>query len=122
VYDVLVNRFLCAGDLSHEAHDVLVPMGAVKALRFLVDDFDFDISDFSVFAENAFAGCFQLMSTAAECQSKLHVLDCVRVFCVQLEGHVVAFVPSVLELLRAQWEHSAANNDGDEQYNLLRQG
>lgn len=92
-------------------NDVVVRITAAAALRFTVDDWDFEIDGFLPFVGDIFVRLFALLKEVTQIDSKVVLLRTVAVVADRIGARVSPYADTVLEMLPALWEEA-----GEQQY------
>ncbi|XP_041980606.1 importin-11 [Aricia agestis] len=98
--------------LSRSNEDAAVKLAAAEALRHTIDDFNFDVEQFTPFAPHALAALYDLLVESEECDTKMHVLHVVS-FVAERCGSAVARgggAGALFAALPALWAHAHNHN------------
>ncbi|ODQ67404.1 ARM repeat-containing protein [Nadsonia fulvescens var. elongata DSM 6958] len=102
IYQLLTN-FLNAED---PLNDIVVQLTAVQALRFTIDDWDFEIDGFLPFLNGFIDRIFKLMDQVKQIESKLHLLQVISVITDRVGLKIVPYADAILKILPTLWEQA----------------
>ncbi|KAJ5403372.1 hypothetical protein N7509_003243 [Penicillium cosmopolitanum] len=87
-------------------NDLVVRITAGRQLCNILDTFDFKVETFLPFAQPILASLMSLMQEVELSDTKMALLESVRVIVVKMEQHVVMLSDSILSPLPQEWEKS----------------
>jgi hypothetical protein len=97
-----------------ETNDHVVRVTAARQFKLVVDDFTFQAEPFLPYAPDILGRMMALIQEVENTETKMAVLDTIRMIAVRLEQHIVPFADHIVSILPGLWEAS-----GDE--HLLKQ-
>jgi len=90
--------------------DLVVRLAAAKAMKVVIDDFEFSVEELEPYLEQVFGLLFSLLKEVCECDTKLNVL-CVLSYLIERVGVSIRPICSaLLHYLPTLWEESASHN------------
>ncbi|XP_026326182.1 importin-11 [Hyposmocoma kahamanoa] len=98
--------------LTSSTEDAAVKLAAAEALRSTIDDFNFDVEQFSPYAPHALAALYNLLVESEECDTKMHVLHVIS-YVMERCGPAVARsggTGALFAYLPQLWHHAATHN------------
>lgn len=101
-YELLVHLLNPQDSLN----DVVVRITAASALRFTVDDWDFEIEGFLPYVGEIFVRLFALLGQVTHIDSKIVLLRTVAVVADRIGARVSPYADTVLEMLPSLWEEA----------------
>ena len=81
-----------------------------KCLRSAVDDFDFEINDFTPFVNDIFLPLCKLLSNVELCDTKMSVLNVLSIIIERIGPQVKYNAHLLVQYLPELWELSEAHN------------
>jgi hypothetical protein len=99
---------------TDKTNDMVVRVTAGRQLRLVLEPFEFKYSDFAPFAPPIFHGLMLLIQETELSETKMALLETVRVAVMKLEGHIEPYSDAIISMLPPLWAES-----GDE--NLIKQ-
>ncbi|RDA90745.1 hypothetical protein CP533_2956 [Ophiocordyceps camponoti-saundersi (nom. inval.)] len=94
---------------SDESNDLVVRITAARQLRWIVDDIDFSIEAFLPHASEVLTQTLQLMKTVEVDETKLAILESVRILVTRLDHHVAQFGDQIMSALPSIWERTGTD-------------
>lgn len=91
---------------SDELNDVVVRVTAGRQLRLVLEPFEFNQADFAPFAASIFQNLMSLIQETELSETKMALLETVRVAVSKLEGHIEPYSDAIMSLLPALWAAS----------------
>ncbi|KAK4039329.1 armadillo-type protein [Parachaetomium inaequale] len=104
VYDIF--RHLMNPDDQH--NDEVVRITAARQLRYIADDFEFTGESFHPFAADTFNLLVNLLEEVENDETKLAVLETVRLIVTRMETHISQFGDAIMVTLPKLWESAAS--------------
>ncbi|OLN82896.1 Importin beta-like protein [Colletotrichum chlorophyti] len=104
----LFRHFLNPADPTN---DIVVRITAARQLRWIVDELDFNAEAFLPYAAEVLNELLQLIQNVDSDETKLAILESMRILVQRLENHVSQFADFIMSSLPAVWE-----NSGTEEY------
>ncbi|KAL3425415.1 importin-beta domain-containing protein [Phlyctema vagabunda] len=107
-----VNRPLVFQIFQHllkkedETNDYVVRVTAARQFKLVVDDFAFDADQFLPFAPDFLGRTMALIQEVENTETKMAILDTIRVIAVRLETKVAPFADQIVSILPGLWEAS----------------
>ncbi|KAM5447134.1 hypothetical protein McanMca71_003770 [Microsporum canis] len=101
-------------DKNDPINDQVVRVTAGRRLRQVLDPFEFSAEQFQPFSTSILQSLMQLIQEASLVETKMALLETVRVAVVKMERHISPFADQIVSLLPGLWEQS-----GDE--HLMKQ-
>ncbi|KAJ5179511.1 hypothetical protein N7492_002721 [Penicillium capsulatum] len=95
-------------------NDLVVRITAGRQLRNVLDPYEFSPTEFLPYAQSILGSLMSLIKEIEVSETKMGLLETVRVVVVKMEHHIAPFSDSILSLLPTLWEES-----GDE--HLMKQ-
>ncbi|KAJ2949425.1 hypothetical protein O0L34_g15341 [Tuta absoluta] len=98
--------------LASTSEDAAVKLAAAEALRSTIDDFNFDVEQFSPYAPHALAALYDLLVESEECDTKMHVLHVISYVMERMGGAVARTggTGALFGYLPQLWHHAANHN------------
>ncbi|RCI12976.1 hypothetical protein L249_0485 [Ophiocordyceps polyrhachis-furcata BCC 54312] len=94
---------------SDENNDLVVRITAARQLRWIVDEIDFSTEAFLPHASEVLTQTLQLMQTVEVDETKLAILESVRILVTRLDEHVAQFGDQIMSALPSIWERTGAD-------------
>jgi hypothetical protein len=89
-----------------ETNDQVVRMTAARQLHVVVDDFGFKAELFLPFAADILSHLMRIIQDVSPTETKMAVLETIRVISVRLEQHISPFADQIVSILPQLWEVS----------------
>ncbi len=89
-----------------ETNDQVVRMTAARQLHVVVDDFGFKAEPFLPFAAEILNYLMRLIQDVSPTETKMAVLETIRVISLRLEQHISPFADQIVSILPQLWEVS----------------
>ena len=99
--------------LLDPTEDLVVRLVSAKALKVVIDDFEFSAEELEPFLATAFGQLFNLLKEVKECDTKLCVLNVLSYLMERMGTAIRPFCSDLLQYLPALW-------DASEDHNMLR--
>ncbi|CAI4218910.1 unnamed protein product [Parascedosporium putredinis] len=99
----LFTHFMNPND---ECNDLVVRITAARQLRWVVDEMYFDVDKFLPFATDVMSQLADLVSTIDVDESKLAILETMRLLVTRIENHATHFADFLMSALPQIWEAS----------------
>jgi len=99
----LFTHFMNPND---ECNDMVVRITAARQLRWVVDEMDFDVEKFLPFATDVMTQLAELVTTIDVDESKLAILETMRLLVTRMESHAAHFGDFLMSALPQIWEAS----------------
>lgn len=96
----------CIVGLLQPDEDIVVRLTAATALRFAVDDFEFNSEQFKHYMFAAFDLLFELLKKASECDTKMQVLNVMAVVLERMGGVLMPHSDALVQYLPHLWNES----------------
>lgn len=96
--------------LLTEKEDLVVRLAAAKALKVVIDDFEFSIDELEPFLPQVFSLLFDLLKGVNECDTKLNVLNVLSYLIERVGVSIRPVCSALLHYLPILWEESANHN------------
>lgn len=112
VYQIF-HHFLNPND---QTNDSVVRITAARQLRWLVDELGFQIEAFLPYTADILTQLIQLIQTIDVDETKLAILESIRILVMRMEDHAAQFGDQLMSALPAVWQSCGA-----EEY-LIKQG
>ncbi|KIY02866.1 uncharacterized protein Z520_01331 [Fonsecaea multimorphosa CBS 102226] len=87
-------------------NDHVVRVTAGRQLRLVLEPFEFSYSDFSPFATPLLEGVMSLITETDLSETKMALLETVRVAVTRLEGHIEPYAQGIMSMLPPLWTES----------------
>ncbi|PFH62823.1 hypothetical protein XA68_11835 [Ophiocordyceps unilateralis] len=94
---------------SDESNDLVVRITAARQLRWIVDELGFSTVSFLPHAPDVLAQLMQLIQTVEVDETKLAILESVRILVTRMDEQVAQFGDQLMTALPAVWERSGAD-------------
>ncbi|KAK8931836.1 Importin beta-like protein [Metarhizium anisopliae] len=107
VYQIF-QHFLNPND---ETNDLVVQITAARQLRWIADELDFSVEAFLPYTSDVLSQLIQLIQNVAVDETKLAILESVRILVTRMEEQVSQFGDQLMSALPGVWE-----NSGTEEY------
>jgi len=91
---------------SDEVNDQVVRVTAARQFYMVVDDFGFKVEPFLPFAAEILNQLMQLIQDVSPTETKMAILETIRVISVRLEHHISPFADQIVSILPQLWEVS----------------
>lgn len=95
---------------SDQANDLVVRITAARQLRWIVDELGFDIDLFLPYAPDTLTQLIQLIQNVEVDETKLAILESVRILVTRMESHAAQFGDQLMSALPGVWEGSGADD------------
>jgi hypothetical protein len=89
-----------------ETNDQVVRVTAARQFYVVVDDFGFKVEPFLPFAAEILSHLMRLIQDVSPTETKMAVLETIRVISVRLEHHISPFADQIVSILPHLWEVS----------------
>ncbi|PVH87132.1 ARM repeat-containing protein [Cadophora sp. DSE1049] len=89
-----------------ETNDHVVRITAARQFKAVVDDFSFDGEKFLPYAPDILGRCMALIQEVENTETKMAILDTIRMIAVRLESHISPFADQIVSTLPGLWEAS----------------
>ncbi|XP_023328884.1 importin-11 [Eurytemora carolleeae] len=96
--------------LLAEEEDLVVRLAAAKALKVVIDDFEFSIEELEPYLAQVFSLLFNLLKEVNECDTKLNVLNVLSYFIERVGVGIRPICSSLLHYLPILWEESSRHD------------
>ena len=106
IYQIF-TRLLSKDD---ELNDMVVRVTAGRQLRLVLEPFEFKHSDFAPFAPSIFQSLMLLIQETELSETKMALLETVRVAVTKLEGHIEPYSDAIMSMLPPLWAESGEEN------------
>jgi len=87
-------------------NDHVVRVTAGRQLRLVLEPFEFNYDDFAPYATPILESMMSLISETELSETKMALLETVRVAVTKLEGHVEPYAPGIMSMLPPLWAES----------------
>jgi hypothetical protein len=91
---------------EEETNDHVVRVTAARQLKLVVDDFTFQAEGFLPYAPDILGRMMALIQEVENTETKMAILETIRVIAVRLEQHIVPFADHIVSILPRLWEAS----------------
>jgi hypothetical protein len=95
---------------NDELNDMVVRVTAGRQLRLVLEPFEFRQSDFAPFAPSIFESLMLLIQETELSETKMALLETVRVAVTKLEGHIEPYSDAIMSMLPLLWTESGEEN------------
>jgi hypothetical protein len=95
---------------NDERNDMVVRVTAGRQLRLVLEPFEFRHSEFAPFAPPIFQGLMLLIQETELSETKMALLETVRVAVTKLEGHIEPYSDAIMSMLPPLWAESGEEN------------
>lgn len=95
---------------NDELNDMVVRVTAGRQLRLVLEPFEFKYSDFAPFAPHIFQSLMLLIQETELSETKMALLDTVRVAVTKLEGYIEPYSDAIISMLPPLWAESGEEN------------
>ena len=92
------------------AEDLVVRLAAAKAMKVVIDDFEFSVEELDPYLEQVFSLLFSLLKEVCECDTKLNVLNVLSYLIERVGVSIRPICSALLHYLPILWEESASHN------------
>ncbi|PHH55389.1 Peroxisomal biogenesis factor 2 [Ceratocystis fimbriata CBS 114723] len=99
MYQILRNFM----DTSDPSNDIVVRLTAGREFKFVLDDLDFQADQFSPVALDVLSALVSLTQSAEVDETKLAILETIRLLVTRMESHVSQFADFVMSTLPEVW-------------------
>ncbi|KAK2625530.1 hypothetical protein QTJ16_004842 [Diplocarpon rosae] len=89
-----------------ETNDHVVRITAARQFKSIVDDFSFDAKKFLPYAPDLLGRIMTLIQEVENTETKMAILDTIRMISVRLENHITPFADQIVSILPGLWEAS----------------
>ncbi|ESZ98817.1 hypothetical protein SBOR_0786 [Sclerotinia borealis F-4128] len=93
-------------NIEDETNDHVVRITAARQFKAVVDDFDFQVESFLPYAPNILGRTMDLIQEVANTETKLMILETIRMIAVRLDTHISPYADEIVSILPALWEAS----------------
>ena len=90
--------------------DLVVRLAAAKAMKVVIDDFEFSVEELEPYLEQVFSLLFSLLKEVNECDTKLNVLNVLSYLIERVGVSIRPICSALLHYLPTLWEESASHN------------
>ncbi|KAI5283870.1 hypothetical protein KEM54_001774, partial [Ascosphaera aggregata] len=102
IYQIFQHLLSDNGSLN----DLVVRLTAARQLKAVLDPFEFDPSVFQAFITPILTSILTLLEQTSLVQTKMGLLETVRVIVVKMEDHISPFTDRIISLLPPLWEQA----------------
>lgn len=102
VYQIFENLL----DVSQPGNDIVVALTAARHMKTVIDDYSFKPSMYLPYASKIFEHLISLIQQVQNVESKMAVLNTIRVIAVRLEEHIAQFSDAIVNILPDLWTAS----------------
>ncbi|KIV82639.1 hypothetical protein PV11_04736 [Exophiala sideris] len=99
VYQIFTH-LLASGE---ELNDHVVRVTAGRQLRLVLEPFEFNFADFQPYATHLLKSLMSLIAETELSETKMALLETVRVAVTKLEGHIEPYAPDIMSMLQPLW-------------------
>jgi len=92
------------------SEDLVVRLAAAKALKVVIDDFEFCVEELDPYLEQVFSLLFSLLKEVTECDTKLNVLNVLSYLIERVGVSIRPICSALLHYLPTLWDESANHN------------
>ena len=92
------------------SQDLVVRLAAAKAMKVVIDDFEFSVEELEPYLEQVFSLLFSLLKEVNECDTKLNVLNVLSYLIERVGVSIRPICSALLHYLPTLWEESASHN------------
>ena len=85
-------------------------LAAAKAMKVVIDDFEFSVEELEPYLEQVFGLLFSLLKEVSECDTKLNVLNVLSYLIERVGVSIRPICSALLHYLPILWEESASHN------------
>lgn len=89
-----------------DTNDHVVRITAARQFKVVVDDFSFDSEKFVPYAPDILNRTMALLQEVENTETKMAILDTIRMIAVRLESHISPFADQIVAMLPGLWEAS----------------
>jgi hypothetical protein len=89
-----------------ETNDYVVRVTAARQFKTVVDDFSFAAEGFLPYASDYLNRLMTLIQEVENTETKMAILETIRVIAVRLENHITPFADQIVSILPGLWEAS----------------
>ncbi|KAI8326315.1 ARM repeat-containing protein [Martensiomyces pterosporus] len=97
-------------ELMRREEPLVVRMAAVSSLLLCVDDWDFEAGQFAPFLGQSIERITQVLGDVALAESRMRIVNFLGVIVGRMQGQIVPFAESVVQLLPPLWQSAAGEN------------
>ena len=90
--------------------DLVVRLAAAKAMKVVIDDFEFSVEELEPYLEQVFSLLFSLLTEVNECDTKLNVLNVLSYLIERVGVSIRPICSALLHYLPTLWEESSSHN------------
>jgi len=90
--------------------DLVVRLAAAKAMKVVIDDFEFSVEELEPYLEQVFSLLFALLKEVTECDTKLNVLNVLSYLIERVGVSIRPICSALLHYLPTLWEESVSHN------------
>lgn len=90
--------------------DLVVRLAAAKAMKVVIDDFEFSVEELEPYLEQVFSLLFSLLKEVSECDTKLNVLNVLSYLIERVGVSIRPICSALLHYLPTLWEESSSHN------------
>lgn len=91
---------------SEQLNDHVVRVTAGRQLRLVLEPFDFNFTDFQPYVKPLLESLMNLIAETELSETKMALLETVRVAVTKLEGHIEPYAPQIMSMLPRLWTES----------------
>ena len=92
------------------SQDLVVRLAAAKAMKVVIDDFEFSVEELEPYLEQVFSLLFSLLKEVSECDTKLNVLNVLSYLIERVGVSIRPVCSALLHYLPTLWEESVSHN------------
>merc|ERR1719244_1082718 len=90
--------------------DLVVRLAAAKAMKVVIDDFEFSVEELEPYLEQVFSLLFALLKEVSECDTKLNVLNVLSYLIERVGVSIRPICSALLHYLPTLWQESESHN------------
>ncbi|KAH8679958.1 armadillo-type protein [Tricladium varicosporioides] len=103
---LVYQMFLHMLNPEDEINDYVVRVTAARQLKNAIDDTMFGVENFVPYAANTLARLIGLVQEVENTDTKMAILDTIRIIAVRMEEHIEPFADQIVSVLPHLWESS----------------
>ena len=92
------------------SQDLVVRLAAAKAMKVVIDDFEFSVEELEPYLEQVFSLLFSLLKEVNECDTKLNVLNVLSYLIERVGVSIRPICSALLHYLPTLWQESESHN------------
>jgi len=92
------------------SQDLVVRLAASKAMKVVIDDFEFSVEELEPYLEQVFSLLFSLLKEVNECDTKLNVLNVLSYLIERVGVSIRPICSALLHYLPTLWQESESHN------------